>query len=173
MITDKRLKEIENCLVFGKNGNFWENPTKNFFTNPLNFENGLSRFSDEVGKNWINEQGEVLTNKRYSNVGAFTNHYAWFKDYYGLNWVNESGKELSEKRYTGIGSFKDNFAFFDDEKGKGFANYLGLEFRPNLDSFIFKKDFENNKEIFFDLEKRLLKNFPENSLKRFVLEEML
>jgi len=55
-----------------------------------------------------------------------------------------------------------------------YMNYLGFVFKNSKFKFgkTFKEDFENNKEILMDMESKLLKNFPENSLKRFILDNI-
>jgi len=178
MITDQRLFEIKNCRV--KPDETWTYTTKEFFSNPKNFVNHYVAFEDERGCNWINEDGYVLSDKRYNNVHNFSNHLALFITPHGRNWVKDNGEELSDKRYNWAGDFVGNYAPFDYKNGLqsrwGYINYLGFEFKNNAFEFGLehvKKTHEENKPILLEMESKLFKNFPENSLKRFIFEEIV
>jgi len=212
MISDKRFEEIKNCRVYVDEK--WITPTKKLFNNPNKFSAGFipfddkmgenwvdiqgnllsdkkyqwvgcfnnefARFTDDLGQNWVNKHGEELSNKRYLGCGDFVNHFAWFEDEDGFNWVNEHGDEVSDKRYNGNGDFIDGFAYvnhkFSGVWQKGYVNYLGFEFRNKkliFDVFSDETTFENNKPILIKMENQLLHDFPENSLKRYILKEIL
>jgi len=127
------------------------------------------------GQNWVDEHGNELSSKRYEHVGYFSDNFAFFTDDLGSNWVNEQGKELSNKRYNNVWMFINGFGLFEDNGVFGFVNYLGIEFRDK--NFEFTKFKDDNFYSFLAdtivLELKLLDNFPKDSLKRFVFEEII
>jgi len=173
MITDKRLEEIQKYLIWNQ-GEF-VTPTKELFEKSEIFFQNFVRVRDNSGYNWMNQDGELLSNKRYVYTGSFFNNRAQFTDNSGNNWVNLNGEELSDKRYFDVGNFYGNFAIFEGEKVKGFVNYLGLEFNSKLFKFTDNSslDIQYNAPILGYMESEYFKRFPKDSLKRFIFEEII
>jgi len=152
----------------------------------FDFVNNFARFYDRISGprrgGWVNSKG-VQIGKLYVNVYDFENNFAVFKESINgedtFGWVNEQGKELTDKRYDMVWNFEDHFASFkvyeNNHSKYGYINDLGFEFRSNLFKFThkgYKANYKDNKKLLISMEQKLLKDFPKDSLKRFILEEM-
>jgi len=131
------------------------------------------------GWNWVDDNGNQLSNKMYNETWDFENNFARFRNFkmkYG--WVNTHGKEIGTL-HNNVYNFKNNFAFFIDSLNAelyGYVNDLGFEYSNENFNFhpkTYDGNFYKNEKILFEMESKLLKNFPKDSLKRFILGEML
>jgi len=150
MISDKRLAELKDCEFF--NGIDYVTPTKEYFDNPEIFRNVLVRFYDRIEKKW--------------------------------GWLNSEGVQFGSL-HEWVDNFNNNFATFrdviNDKNEFGYADCLGFEFKSNLFNFgsetTYVEDFEKNKPILLKIEKQLEKilfqNFPDGTLKRFILRKFM
>ena len=115
-ITDKRLEEIKDCEVWDEVwDDDWVNLTKDFFNNKFNFHDGFARFRDDKGRNWIDTEGNIFSDKRYEFVGSFHEGFAWFWDDKGFGFIHYLGFEFRNNLdFSGAAYEKD----FEKNKSK-------------------------------------------------------
>ena len=106
-ISHERLNEIKDCYVW--DGRTYVDPTKDFFNNKFNFHDGFARFGEANGENWIDTEGNIFSDKRYTYVGSFHEGFAYFKDDKGRSFIHYLGFEFRDNLdFSGM-TFKENF----------------------------------------------------------------
>ena len=180
MITDKRLEQLKQKINVW-NGSKFISPTKDFFKDSSNFPSGwcgVRFFNESTSKKWgwVNQNGEYLTGKtKFYNVGEFSNGYAWVRVGVGskytfirLNGTDlYTGKIPTEEtcKFNGCGDFSNGVALVIIGYSGYYINTLG---------FIFNADDQATAS---NMNKKFLKilnqDFPEHSMKRYLLEKFL
>jgi len=158
---------FETCWIWNQQ-RFTPTDSKSEFDRlfPLHQVNGFVTFQDENQKQgWVNKHGEQI-GALHTVVYDFKNKHARFYDRINNNakygWVNEQGEQIGQLHYLTY-NFENNHAQFVDtingERKEGYINYLGLEMYAEL------KTCEKALKL-------ILKDFPKDSLKLFILEEI-
>ena len=136
-----------------------------------NFVNKRAVFKDIINGvekwGWVNEQGKQIGTLHDWTLN-FVNNHAQFQDTINgeekYGWVNIQGNQIGTLHYATY-DFENNHAKFYDaisdfEDKWGCVNYLGIEISATLETC----------EKLLEL---ILKDFPENSMKLYILRKFL
>ena len=177
MISDKRLEQLKKEIQVWDGKNFIA-ITEDFFKDSSNFPSGWCtvNFYNEINLDmgWVNQNGEYLTGEtKFNWCSDFKNGLAWVRVGSKYTFIEPDGTDF----YTGKLPTEDTCKFnwcFDFSNGlaevligsnKYHINILGLMFNTSNRITAEKK----NKEFL----KILNKYFYENSLKRYIFEEIV
>lgn len=94
------------------------------------FSEGLARVKVNGKVGYINTNGELAIDAKWSNAGSFSNGRAWVESNAGISFINIDGEEIAKCDYSNIrfiGSFSDGLAYIADNKTSryGFLNEQG------------------------------------------------
>jgi len=127
-----------------------------------------------INKGWVNQNGEYLTGERkFYIVGEFSNGYARVVIGSKCTFIKPDGTDLytgklpTEEtcKFNNCGNFSNGLAWVGIGSNKYHINTLGFRFNTNDQATA----LELNKEFL----KILNKDFPENSMKHYLLEKFL